>query len=92
MSNFYPTEPDIDRFRNRILVAGSFVLLMLIVLFARFVYLQVIQHDYYTTRAESNRISLVPITPNRGNIVDRNGVKIAMIAWCKQQKLCRQIR
>ncbi len=77
MSNFYPTEPDIDRFRNRILVAGSFVLLMLIVLFARFVYLQVIQHDYYTTRAESNRISLVPITPNRGNIVDRNGVILA---------------
>jgi cell division protein FtsI/penicillin-binding protein 2 len=31
------------------------------------------QHDYYTTRAEDNRISLVPIAPNRGVIVDRNG-------------------
>jgi hypothetical protein len=42
-------------------------------LIARFVWLQVIQHDYYITRAEDNRISLVPIVPNRGVIVDRNG-------------------
>lgn len=77
MSNFYATEPDLDRFRNRILVAGAFVLLMFLVLLARFIYLQVIQHEYYTTRAESNRISLVPIIPNRGNIVDRNGTILA---------------
>ena len=77
MSNFYATEPDLDRFRNRILVAGAFVLLMFLVLLARFIYLQVIQHEYYTTRAESNRISLVPIIPNRGNIIDRHGVILA---------------
>ena len=46
-------------------------------LVARFVYLQVIQHDYYTTRAEDNRISLVPIAPNRGVILDRNGTILA---------------
>jgi penicillin-binding protein 2 len=40
---------------------GGFALLI-----ARFVHLQVVQHDYYTTRAEDNRISLVPIVPNRG--------------------------
>jgi hypothetical protein len=40
-------------------------------------HLQVVQHDYYTTRAEDNRISLVPIVPNRGVIVDRNGVVLA---------------
>ena len=44
---------------------------------ARFVYLQIIQHDYYTTRAEDNRISLVPIAPNRGVILDRNGTILA---------------
>ncbi|MCK7501959.1 MAG: hypothetical protein MZW92_77395 [Comamonadaceae bacterium] len=46
-------------------------------LLARFVYLQVVQHDYYHTRAEDNRISLVPIVPNRGLILDRNGVVLA---------------
>jgi penicillin-binding protein 2 len=42
-----------------------------------FVHLQVVQHDYYTTRAEDNRISLVPIVPNRGVIVDRHGTVLA---------------
>lgn len=77
MSDFYHGEQDSDRFRNRILVAGSAVLLAFLLLFGRFIYLQVIQHEYYTTRAESNRISLVPIMPNRGNIEDRNGIILA---------------
>ncbi|MCE1240890.1 MAG: penicillin-binding protein 2 [Azonexaceae bacterium] len=77
MSDFYQNEQDIDRFRNRTLLAGVLVLLCFLVLFARFVYLQILQYDYYTTRAESNRISLVPIMPNRGNIIDRNGVVLA---------------
>jgi penicillin-binding protein 2 len=37
----------------------------------------VLQHDYYQTKAEDNRISIVPIAPNRGLIVDRNGVVLA---------------
>ena len=77
MSDFYHNEQDLDRFRNRLLVAGAGVLLAFLLLFGRFVYLQIIQHDYYTTRAESNRISLVPIMPNRGNIEDRNGIVLA---------------
>ncbi len=77
MSDFYHDEQDLDRFRSRIFVAGGAVLLAFALLLGRFVYLQVIQHDYYTTRAESNRISLVPVVPNRGNIVDRNGVILA---------------
>jgi len=36
-----------------------------------------VQHDYYSTRAEDNRISLVPIVPNRGVIVDRQGTVLA---------------
>jgi penicillin-binding protein 2 len=53
------------------------VLLAFTLLIGRFFYLQVLQHDYYTTRAEDNRISLVPIVPNRGVIVDRNGTVMA---------------
>jgi penicillin-binding protein 2 len=77
MRDFHHNEQDLDRFRSRTLLAGGFVLLAFVILFGRFVYLQIIQHEYYATRAESNRISLVPIMPNRGNIVDRNGVILA---------------
>jgi penicillin-binding protein 2 len=74
---FKNPQEDIERFRNRITFAGGFVLFCFLLLFARFVWLQVVQHDYYRTRAEENRISLVPIVPNRGLIVDRNGVVLA---------------
>ncbi|MCA1938447.1 MAG: penicillin-binding protein 2 [Dechloromonas sp.] len=77
MNDFHHSEQDSDRFRNRLVIAGSFVLLCFALLFGRFFYLQVLQHEYYATRAESNRISLVPVMPNRGNIEDRNGVILA---------------
>ncbi len=70
-------DADLDRFRFRILFAAVAVLLAFSVLIARFSWLQIVQHDYYATRAEDNRISLVPIPPNRGIIVDRNGVILA---------------
>ncbi len=68
---------ELDRFRFRVTFAAGAVLLAFALLLARFVYLQVVQHDYYSTRAEDNRISLVPIPPNRGVIVDRSGVVLA---------------
>jgi penicillin-binding protein 2 len=46
-------------------------------LFIRFFWLQVIRHDTYVSKAENNRISVVPIVPNRGVIMDRNGVVLA---------------
>ena len=46
-------------------------------LFVRFFQLQVVQHDTYASKAEDNRISVVPIAPNRGLILDRNGVVLA---------------
>lgn len=70
-------DSELDRFRFRIAFAATTVVLAFAILIGRFVYLQVVQHDYYTTRAEDNRISLVPITPNRGVIVDRNGTIMA---------------
>ena len=70
-------EQEIQRYRRRLLVMLGFVLLGFCLLFARFFWLQVVQHDYYQTRAEDNRISLVPILPNRGLILDRNGLILA---------------
>ena len=71
------SQAEIQQFRVRLAIASAFVLVMFALLLVRFFYLQVIQHDYYSTLAEQNRISIVPIVPSRGIIVDRNGVVLA---------------
>ena len=70
-------ELELEQFRFRIGFALVAVLLAFLVLLGRFFYIQIIKHDYYLTRAEDNRISLVPVVPNRGTIFDRNGVILA---------------
>jgi penicillin-binding protein 2 len=77
VGNFTNPEADVDRFRFRLGFAAVFVLLAFGLLLGRFIWLQVIQHDFYQTRAEDNRIALIPIVPNRGVITDRNGVVLA---------------
>jgi len=44
-----------------------------LILYARFYYLQVTQQEHYQTLAEANRISISPLVPNRGLIYDRSG-------------------
>ena len=74
---FKDTQREIHYFRLRLALSLGFVLLLLLILLARFVYLQVIQRSHYQTLAENNRISIVPIAPSRGLILDRNGVVMA---------------
>src|SRR5260370_21803846 len=71
------TQRELHYFQLRLGVSGVIVVVAFAVLFARFFYLQVIQHQYYDTKAEDNRISIVPLQPNRGLIVDRNGAVLA---------------
>ncbi|MDR0379147.1 MAG: penicillin-binding protein 2 [Candidatus Accumulibacter sp.] len=68
---------ELARFRFRVAFAAGAVLLAFSLLLGRFVFLQVFQHAYYSTRAENNRISFIPLPPNRGIIEDRNGVVLA---------------
>lgn len=75
--DFASQDRELSQFRFRLGFAGVFVLLCFTLLFVRFFYLQVVQHDYYATRAEDNRISLIPIMPNRGLILDANGQVMA---------------
>jgi penicillin-binding protein 2 len=77
MTEFKNTESELHFFRMRVLVAGIFVLICFSLLLSRFLWLQVFRHDDYAAQAEDNRISIVPIVPNRGLIVDRNGVVMA---------------
>ncbi len=70
-------EHEVQRFRLRLTVAAGFVLTLFAILLVRFVWLQIVQHDYYLTKAEDNRISIVPLVPNRGVITDLHGVVLA---------------
>jgi penicillin-binding protein 2 len=70
-------ESEIDRFRGRVLAAALFVFLAFCLLAARLVHLQVFRHEELATQAEANRIAVVPIVPNRGLVVDRNGIVLA---------------
>ena len=77
MSEFHNPDGDLPRFRFRLGFTAVSVLIAFAILFGRFFWLQVLQHDFYRTRAEDNRIALIPIVPNRGVITDRNGVVLA---------------
>ncbi|WP_137936177.1 penicillin-binding protein 2 [Chitinivorax sp. B] len=66
-----------NRFQFRLLMAVLVVLIAFGGLVVRFVWLQVLQHEHYRTLAESNRISILPVPPTRGLIMDRNGVILA---------------
>ncbi|MDH4175610.1 MAG: penicillin-binding protein 2, partial [Betaproteobacteria bacterium] len=71
------TEGELHAFQVRLGVAGLAVLIAFGLLLARFVWLQVLQHEAYSARAEENRIAIVPLPPNRGLILDRNGEVLA---------------
>jgi penicillin-binding protein 2 len=70
-------QADLSRFRSRILVAALLVVFAFVLLSARLVYLQVFRHDDLREQADNNRITAVPVVPNRGLILDRNGVVVA---------------
>ncbi|NMG28005.1 penicillin-binding protein 2 [Aromatoleum evansii] len=74
---FRTPDEELGRFRRRVLIAGIFIAVCFGLLVARFWFLQVVRYDYYHTRAEDNRIALLPIVPGRGSITDRNGVPLA---------------
>ncbi|SBR48256.1 penicillin-binding protein 2 [Halomonas sp. HL-93] len=71
------TEQELRIFRSRALLAMVVVVALTSLLVGRLAYLQVVQHDVYSTRSEKNRVRVEPLPPNRGLIYDRNGVLLA---------------
>jgi penicillin-binding protein 2 len=71
------TEREIQQFRQRLLFVSVLILTGFLLLLIRFIWLQVIRYEDYHAHAEENRISIVPATPNRGLIFDRNGTVLA---------------
>ncbi|MBI1206324.1 MAG: penicillin-binding protein 2 [Azospirillum sp.] len=60
------------------MVLGGLKLGLLSTLVGRLYYLEVIESERYSTLADENRISLRLIAPSRGQIVDRQGVPLAI--------------
>jgi penicillin-binding protein 2 len=70
-------EADALSFRVRLVVVALVVLIAFGLVAARLWVLQVVRHEDLAAQAESNRTAVVPIVPNRGLIMDRNGVVLA---------------
>ena len=79
MSSLRLINPDLEflRYRRRVEIAGAVAGLLFLVLFGRFVWLQLVEYDRYHALAENNRISLVPAPPSRGVIYDRANTVLA---------------
>ncbi len=64
-------------FQRRLIVATVVIILLIGLLISRLVYLQIYQHELYSTMSQKNHLELLPIEPNRGLIYDRNGILLA---------------
>ena len=77
MTEIRNVEAELSHFRTRVLVAGLLVIVAFGLVAARMVYLQVVRHDDLLAQAESNRTAVLPVVPNRGQILDRKGRVLA---------------
>lgn len=64
--------------RVRIVMIGSFFGLLFLSVTARAFYLQILQHEEMIKRADKQHQRIVPLTPARGAIMDRNGTPLAV--------------
>ena len=64
-------------FVRRTRLARIVIIVCMLTLLSRFFWLQIIAHENFSTRSESNRVSIRPLAPNRGLIYDRRGRVIA---------------
>ncbi|MFA6616402.1 MAG: penicillin-binding protein 2, partial [Hydrogenophaga sp.] len=77
MTELKNVEADLARFRIRVIAAVLAVLVAFGLIVARMVYLQVLRHESLAMQAESNRTAVLPVVPNRGQILDRHGRVLA---------------
>jgi penicillin-binding protein 2 len=77
LSELRNTEFEIFKFQTRVVVLQGVVLLCFALLGIRLFYLQVVRHEDLLEQAENNRTAILPTVPNRGTIMDRNGVVLA---------------
>ncbi|NLG75174.1 MAG: penicillin-binding protein 2, partial [Xanthomonadaceae bacterium] len=77
-------------FEQRAIAAAVIMVLALGAVLTRLVWLQVVQYDHFVELSQGNRIRIEPIPPNRGLILDRNGLPLATNAPSYQLELTRE--
>jgi len=77
-------------FSRRALVAAALVVLLMVALVVRLVWLQVYKYEYFSDLSQGNRIRIEPIPPNRGLILDRHGLPLALNQPAYQLELIRE--
>ena len=75
--DFKQVDADLVPFRRRLLFVFFLVIVLFCVLIGRFAWLQIINKNAYTERAEKNRTVTVVSQAARGLIYDRNGELLA---------------
>ena len=68
---------EIRLFIRRLVIVAFLVAALAGLLLSRLMYLQIEEHQKYTTLSEQNQLSLLPIAPKRGLIYDRHGILVA---------------
>ena len=64
-------------FARRTVIGLLVVFVMIGMVLSNLYYLQISRFEDYQTRANGNRIKILPVAPNRGLIYDRNGLLLA---------------
>src|SRR5690349_13547782 len=77
-------------FEGRAAAAAVIMVIALGLVISRLVWLQVVKYDYFADLSQGNRIRIEPVPPNRGLILDRNGLPLATNAPSYQLELTRE--
>lgn len=64
-------------FRDRAVLCAIILATLLALWLFRLVYLQIIEHQFYSTLSRQNLLGIIPLEPSRGLIYDRNGIVLA---------------
>lgn len=68
---------ELNIFRSRAVFAGVVCAFIMVLLVGRLIYLQVVNHELFSTLSLNNRLQLKAVAPTRGLIYDRNGIILA---------------
>lgn len=74
---FKNTHRERRAFNARLGIAILIIVILVGTLIARLAQLQAVQHEYFVTRSDNNRMQVQPVAAVRGLIYDRNGVLLA---------------
>ena len=62
---------------DRLIVSVLFASVLFLIIMVRLSFLQVVEHEHFDSLSDQNRVDILPISPQRGLIYDRNGIILA---------------